>query len=320
MEIATALDEQLPKPNLFIVSNGYSFSSEEMQPKLDVVATLPDRWANIVRIGTTVDSTYLDELIPQITRGSTVIISGGDDTVRRTLLGLHKKGFTGEEIDIVIAGAGGENVVAQTLHGKKHHKNPLAILQNGQKRTIFHTEAKMSNQQGDHFRTEEFLFSLGLGASAVAMSRYYNKPEWRERQRNRGALAQWLVKQLCAITAIAHSPTIRTSRGKAIDVTISGGEYSAGRALKYDTNLSSRRENILSVAKHKNLIGNLVGRKLPWGRAPGDTWHGGYGTVRIDSIADAEIDGNNIEPIPAGTTIRFQRAAQGIAVLACNHS
>lgn len=317
METLATSFEQPSKPDLFIISNGYSFRSEEMRPKLDAVAALPDRWANVVRIGTTIDSAYLDELIPQITPGSTVIISGGDDTVRRTLLGLHKKGFTGEEIDIVIAGAGGENVVAQTLHGKKHHKDPMAILQNGQKRAIFHTEAKMSNQQGDHFRTEEFLFSLGLGTTAVAMHRYYNKQEWRARQHKRGAMAQWLVKQLCAIAAIVHSPVLQTSRGKAIDVTISGGEYSGGRALKYDTSLSNQRENMLSVTKRKNLVSTLLGRKLPWGRAPSDTWHGGYGMVRIDSIAEAQIDGNNIEPIPAGTTIRFQRAAQGMAVLVC---
>lgn len=328
METAVAYAELTPKPDLLIVSNGVAFRAEDMEPKLAELAKLTDeqgqgRWGNVATIPTTADDAYLEDLIPQIKPGSTVVISGGDGTVKRTLLALHKQGFTGEEIDILITGAGNKNDVARALHGKQHVSDPLAVLKEGRKVTIFPAEAHMRDAGGNHLRTEEFLYNFGAAASAVAI-KIANGEEFRQQQQHRGRLGQWWGDYKLGFAAVWRAQRIQTDRGKLKDFMVAAGPEAAGGKVKFRLREGSQRMGIqltnpteLLTARTKgvaSMIGNAIGRKL--GLSLSDRWNSPYDTVRIDSEAPAQADGENLEPIPPGTTIRFQRAAQGIAVLA----
>ena len=176
-----------------------------MEPRLTELAKLTDgagqsRWGNVVAVPTTANDTYIEELIPQVKPGSTVVISGGDGTVKRTLMALRHAGFTGEEIDILITGAGNKNDVARMLHGKRHVSDPAAVLANGQKTTIFPVEAVMSDQGGNHLRTEEFIYNFGAAASALAI-KMANEPEFRDKQRGKGRVGTLLGDHKLSITA-----------------------------------------------------------------------------------------------------------------------
>lgn len=330
METAPTPNAELEsKPDLFIVTNGVAFRAEEMEPKLADLAKLTDqsgqsRWGNVATIPTTADDTYLEELVPQITPGSTIVISGGDGTVKRTLLALRQGGFTGEEIDILITGAGNKNDVARMLHGKQHVSDPLSVLDRGRKTTIFPVEATMTDSEGSFLRTEEFIYHFGAIASALAI-KMANEPKFRNKQRGRGPLMTWFGDHKLGLDAALQVPPVETSKGKLKDYMVVAGEEAAGgkakfRLTKGSKKLSIRLTNpteILTAETKANIasmLGNAIGRKL--GLSLSDRWHSPYETIRIDGEAPAQADGEILEPIPAGTTIRFQRSAQGIAVLA----
>lgn len=330
MEAATTPYAELAsKPDLFIVANGTAFRADKMESRLSEIAKLTDqtgqsRWGNVAITPTTADDTYLEELIPQITPGSTLVISGGDGTVKRTLLALRHAGFTGEEIDILITGAGNKNDVARMLHGKKHVSDPISVLDSGYKTTIFPVEATMTDSEGGFLRTEEFIYNFGAAASALAI-KMANSQEFRNKQRGKGPLRSWIADHKLAISAAFRAEPIDTSKGKLKDYMVAAGEEAGGgnakfRATKRSKKLSIRLSNPTEVltAKTKaniaSMLGNAIGRKL--GLSLSDRWHYPYESIRIDSNAPAQADGEILEPIPAGTTIRFQRAAQGIAVLA----
>lgn len=330
---ATQLTDVASRPDLFLVTNGVAFRANEMEPKLTELAKLTDetgqnRWGNVVPISTTADDAYLDELIPQIRPGSIVVVSGGDGTVKRTLLALRKSGFTGEEIDILITGAGNKNDVARMLHGKKHVSDPLAVLERGQKTTIIPVEATMTDQNGETVRQEEFIYNFGAIASGEAIKRA-NSQKYRSEQRQRGRVDSWVADHRLGIAAAFAAKPVETSKGRLKDYMVVAGEEAAGGRAKFRLLKGSKRYGIqldnpaevLSATTKDNIfsmIGNAIGRKL--GLSLSDRWNYPYDKVRIDSEAPAQADGEILKPIPPGTTIRFQRARQGIAVLALNHN
>lgn len=311
------------RPDLFLVTNSVAFRAEEMEPKLDELAKL-ERWGNVVPVATTADDSYLEELIPQLAPGSTLVISGGDGTVKRTLLALRKAGFTGEEIDIIIAGAGNKNDVARMLHGKQHVSDPMAVLEHGQKTTIFPVEATMSDSDGRHLRTEEFIYNFGAGASAKVIETA-NSKQFRQNQQARGRIARSLADYTVGIAAALSVKSIRTDRGKLKDVMIAAGGQAAGGKIKFQLSQNSKKMGIqlsnpaeIFTARTKasiaSMLGNAIGRRL--GLSLSDRWSAPHDTIHVYDEAPAQADGESLEPIPAGTTVRFQRAAQGIAVLA----
>lgn len=311
---APAETTHTPIGDLLIVANPVSSSVEKIAPQLEALTNL-EGWTSVAHVPTTADEAYGDHLLAQITPGCTVAIAGGDGTVKRTLKLLRDKGYTGEEINILIVGAGKKNDIAHMLHGDDYD-NPAKVVTAGEKITIFPGEARMAHPTKPP-RIEEFIYSFGLVASA-AVAALANKSDFREKQQQQGKVGKWLGERLMALNAILRTPSIQTDRGKAKDITIAAGNRMAGGALNFDTELTNRIETVTSVTRSNllSILSNIIGRKL--GRSLSDRWNGGYETIQIYEDTAAQADGETLDPIPAGTILKIKRAEQGIAVLALN--
>jgi hypothetical protein len=300
--------------HLVVVSNPAASTASEMEPRLHELKNL-DCWDSVAHIDTAADGSHTKKLQENIRPNSKIVIAGGDGTAKRIIDSLEDllTDYNYRKVEFIIAGAGNKNDIAHMLSGQ-HYNNPLEVWKRGKKRKIYPIEAIFTDSEGNQ-RVERALYSFSIGTTATA-AQMFNSASFKERQKARGPKGKWIGERMLALKSIISTQAISTDRGKALDITVAGGQRMAGGALRFDTLLSNPSELVIAHTKPNlaSVVGNIIGRKLSFG--PEDLWVYGHDTITVYSDAPAQADGEVIEEIKAGTSIRLQRARRGISVIA----